>query len=71
MKTPGRFQVEQLTEKGTVRFDFDADEWSFEWTTRNGVEILRLLHDRDPEATTSFDFVEFSKPVSVAFVFED
>ncbi len=69
-RKPGRLQVDQPAGKEIIRRDFDAEEWGYEWVKRNGVEVLRLLHDRDPEATDSFDFVEFSTPVSVSFVFD-
>ncbi len=51
--------------------DFDAEEWSYEWLKRNEVDVLYLLHDGDPDAKNSFDFVEYSTPVSIEFVREE
>lgn len=66
----GILKVYQLSNKVEFRRDFDASEWHHEWLKRNGVDVLRLLHDADPEATTTFDYVEFSAPVRIEFEYE-
>jgi hypothetical protein len=68
---PGLFRVTQLAGRDEFFRDFDAEEWSYEWLTRASVPILRMNHDNDPEATTSFEYVEFSAPVNVAFIPEE
>ena len=68
----GILKVTQIHSKEIYRRDFDAQEWSYEWVTiNNGIIILRLLHDRDPDATTSYDFMEFSAPVNIEFEYLD
>lgn len=66
----GRLIVTQMHGKEILRQEFDSMEWGFEWYKRNDMQILRLGHDGDPEATHSFDFVEFSCPVSIEFEYE-
>lgn len=68
---PGILKVSQMQGEHEIRRDFDAEEWSHVWVKRGGVDVLQLLHDGDPEATDSFDFVEFSAPVTIAFEYED
>ncbi len=51
--------------------DFDAEEWSYEWRLRGDVTVLLLKHDGAPEASSTFDFVEFPAPVSVEFIREE
>ncbi len=67
----GLYKVTQMHGKEIVRRDFDAEEWRYEWISRaDKIVILRLLHDHDPDATDTFDFVEFSTPVSIEFEWE-
>jgi len=67
----GMYIVTQHGTEGSLRRDFDAEEWSYDWFTRNGVGFLRMEHDGDPGATDSCDFIEFSMPVSIEFQSED
>ena len=50
--------------------DFDASEWSHEWVTRGATGVLRVLHDNTEDDGETFDFVEFSHPVSIEFIAE-
>lgn len=67
---PGIIRVRQIHEKTIEIRDFDAEEWSHQWVKRGDVDVLRLLHDRDPETSDSYDFVEFSTPVNISFEYE-
>ena len=67
-RNPGRFQVEQLVGKEIIRRDFDAEEWSYNWAIKNGISVLRLLRDSDPEMPDFFEFVEFSLPIIITYV---
>ena len=67
----GFYRVTTFSRKKPVARDFDAEEWSHEWLKRNEVAVLRLLHDSEPGAKDSFDFVEFSVPISIEFVREE
>lgn len=66
----GALKVTQIRDKEILRRDFDAEEWSYHWVKYGDVEILRLEHDEDPEATDSFDFIEYSCPVSIEFEYD-
>lgn len=66
----GILKVRQQQGNGFTQRDFDAMEWGYQWHKRGDVDILRLEHDRDPEATDSCDFVEFSAPVNIEFEYE-
>lgn len=68
---PGLFSVTQMHGKEQLRRDFDAEEWSYVWMKSGDVDVLRLLHNNDPDATDSYDFVEFSTPVQIAFEREE
>jgi hypothetical protein len=70
MLRKGLLKVKQLHEKGVIRRDFDAEEWEYAWLKRGDAVVLRLEHSGDPDATDSFDFVEFSPPVSIEFEHE-
>lgn len=67
----GLYRVTSTAGNKLVVRDFDAEEWSYGWGRQNDVPVLRLLHDGDPDAKDSFDFVEYSSPVSIEFVREE
>lgn len=48
--------------------DLPADEWSYRWAKRDGVDVLVLLHDNTDDVADSFEFIEFSTPVQVEFI---
>lgn len=70
MKKPGILKVTQIHAKEIYGRDFDAEEWSYQWVKRGEITILRVLHDGDPDATTVFDYVEFSAPVNIEYKYE-
>jgi hypothetical protein len=51
--------------------DFDAEEWVSRWLHYGNVQVLRLEHIYDPESKSSFDWMEFSTPVSVEYIYEE
>ncbi len=67
----GRYEVTQPIANGSteeMRTDFDAERWAPVWLPINGMQILRmeeLSADGD-----SFEYQDFSQPVSVRFVRE-
>ena len=63
----GRLRVTHALDGLVVYRDFDNEEWSYQWLKTGDIPILRLNHDLDPDAITSFDYVDFSAPVSVEF----
>ena len=70
IRKAGTIKVQQAQGKHLIRRDFDAQEWGYEWHKQNGVDFVRLLHDADPSATDTYDFVDYSCPVSVEFEYE-
>lgn len=52
--------------------DFDNEEWTYSWITiQPGILLLRLSHDNPPdEEAETFEFVEFTPPVSIEFIAE-
>lgn len=67
----GFYRVTRASRNKLIVRDFDAEEWSYEWHKQNEIPILRLLHDGEPGVKDSFDFVEYSTPVSIEFVREE
>ena len=67
-RPPGLLRVTQLSGNQTIVRDFDNEEWSYQWYPIGDQTMLRLNHDRDPDATISFDYVDFSAPVNVEFI---
>jgi hypothetical protein len=54
--------------------DFDADEWSYRWVERGGAGTLVLHLARNLAMSTqgtTYEFVEFSLPVSVELIIID
>ena len=69
MKRPRKEGLIRVTGNEYIR-DFDASEWSHEWVTRGATGVLRVLHDNTEDDGETFDFVEFSHPVSIEFIAE-
>ena len=67
----GKLKVLQIRHEQFLRRDFDAEEWGYRWVKYGDIEVLRLEHDYDQEATDSFDFIEYSLPVSIEYEYDD
>lgn len=67
----GVYIVRQVCGRDVIRTDYDASEWDYRWLKYDGVSFLRMEHTRDPDATDSMDFVEYSLPVSLEFQYTD
>ena len=67
-RTPGSFQVVQLSPQGALREDYDAEEWSYVWVQVGPSVVLRLMHDQVETEEGDFEYVEYSTPVNISFV---
>ena len=72
--------VQQLHGKEVFRRDFDAAYWRYHWCNRSdGIVLLRLervnpgwqVNEPDPGLYGSFEFAEFSAPVSIHYEIYD
>ena len=73
-KEPGILRVTQLRGIGrkpaTVVRDFDNEEWVYFWVENKYFTILRLERRNAPIDSETYEFAEFSAPVSVEFISE-